>query len=121
MNREIDEDIVLQAFLQEVLPKIERMVTRALRDGRALAELAIDLERGLDEKITGGCAPRQAVANRWLSHPHLDEVQRVALAHEILTTPPTAIPIAMTLLHEQFVLFGVRRLEGDVIAPAKPN
>jgi hypothetical protein len=117
----VDEDLLLHVFMESELEKIERMVTRALRDGRSISELAIDLERGLDEKVTGGCAPRRAIANRFRAHPHLDEQKRNELADAILDTPPTAIPIALTVLHERFVVCGVRRLEGDVIAPAKPS
>jgi serine/threonine-protein kinase len=40
-----DDETLLAAFLEEALPKIERMVTRALVDGRKLGELAIDLEK----------------------------------------------------------------------------
>jgi hypothetical protein len=118
----IDElDQILEAFLQESLPKIERMITRAVRDGRAISELAIDLERGIDEKVRGGCAPRAAVANRWRTHPMLDEAKRNEIAGMILETPPNDVPVAMTILTGRFTFYGVKRIEGDVVAPAKPN
>lgn len=118
---EVDEDQLLQAFLQEVLPKIERVVSRALRDGRSIGELAFDLERGLDDKIRGGCAPRADVADRWRAHPGLPETKRNELADLVMETSQTALPVVLTIIHERFVLYGVRRLEGDVIAPDVPK
>jgi hypothetical protein len=118
---EVDEDMLLQAFLQEVLPKIERIVTRALRDGRAMSELAFDLERGLDDKIRGGCAPRSEVANRWRAHPGLSEAKRNEIADLVMETSLTALPVVLTIIHQRFVLYGVRRLEGDVIGAETPK
>lgn len=119
MSTDIDD--LLEAFLQESLPKIERLVTRALRDGRSVSELAIDLERGLDEKVRGGCAPRLAVATRWRDHPGLTEAKRIELSEMILDTPPTDVPVAITIVTERVTICGVKRLEGDVVAPAKTN
>ena len=114
-------DQILQAFLQESVPMIERVVSRALRDGRKVSELAFDLERGLDEKIRGGCAPRAEVAKRWRSHPEIDDVKRNEIADLILETGPNAVPVVITILVDRFKIFGVKRLEGDAFATGKPN
>lgn len=119
MSDEIDR--ILEAFLQESLPKIERLVTRALRDGRSVSELAIDLERGLDDKVRGGCAPRLAVATRWRDHPGLSEAKRIELSEMILDTSPNDVPVAMTIVTARLTIVGVKRLEGDVLAPDKAN
>lgn len=119
MSDEVDR--ILEAFLQESVPKIERLITRALRDGRSISELAINLQRGLDEKVRGGCAPRIAVATRWRTHPGLSEAKRAELCDLILETPPTDIPVALTIVTERLTIVGVKRLEGDVIAPGKPS
>lgn len=117
----VDEQVLLTAFLQEELSKIERVVSRAIRDGRALSELAVDLERAPDGKISGGCAPREAVAKRWLEHPHVPALKKMEMAAAIRDTPPNEIPVVLTIRHERFVVCGVRRLEGDVVKPGKPN
>jgi hypothetical protein len=119
MSEEIDQ--ILEAFLQEALPKIERVVTRAVRDGRSVSELAFDLERAVDGQITGGCAPRAEVAKRWRSHPQLDAQKRNEVADLILETSPNDIPVAITILTGRFTFYGVKRVEGDLIAPEKPN
>jgi hypothetical protein len=119
VSDEIDQ--ILEAFLQESLPKIERLVTRALRDGRAVSELAIDFERGLDEQVRGGCAPRAAIERRWRTHPDLDDAKRAELADLIAETAPSDIPVAMTIPIRGFKIYGVKRIEGDIIAPEKPN
>lgn len=119
MSDEIDQ--ILEAFLHEARPIIERVVSRALNDGRAISELAVDLQRGADDQIRGGCAPRGAVAKRWRSHPELDDEKRTELADLIAETGPDEIPVAMSIVAGRFKVFGVKRLEGDVIPPAKSN
>lgn len=118
----IDEDLLLDAFLNEVLPKIERLVTRALRDGRSLGELAIDLERTVDGAIKGGCAPREAVAQRWLAHPRIPAMKKMEIAAGVRDTPDTKLPVVLSIAGKAGLLvYGLRRLAGDVIGPDKPN
>jgi hypothetical protein len=117
----VDEPTLLAAFLQEALPTIERLVTRALRGGRAISELAIDLERLEDGKVQGGCAPREAVVQRWLTHPDVAAMKKMEIASHVRETPDDAVPVVLTLFVKGRAIFGVQRLEGDVIAPKKPN
>lgn len=119
MSDEIDQ--ILEAFLQEALPIIERVVSRALNDGRAVSELAVDLQRGADDQIRGGCAPRGAVERRWRAHPDLGEEKRNELADLIAETGPDEIPVAMSIVAGRFKVYGVKRLEGDLLPPEKPN
>ena len=121
MSKEVDD--ILEAFLQENISMIERVVGRALRAGRQVSELAFDLERGLDEKVRGGCAPRAAVANRWRTHPHpnLTDAKRNELADLILETSADDIPVAIVIVTPRVTICGVKRLEGDVLLPPKAN
>ena len=120
MSEELDQ--ILQAFLQESLTMIERITTRAMRDGRKISELAFDLERGLDTKVRGGCAPRAAVAKRWLTHPELSEAKRQEMHDEIINSAPTEIPVVMTLIIDaRYKVYGVKRLTGDVFIAGPSN
>jgi hypothetical protein len=119
MSDEIDQ--ILEAYLQEALPMIERIITRALRDGRKISELAFDLERGADDQTRGGCAPRAAVAKRWREHPDLNEAKRTELADMILAASPDDVPIAMKIHVRKIQLYGVKVLEGELVFPEKPS
>lgn len=127
MSDEIDQ--ILEAFLQESLPMIERTVDRALRDGRGISELAFDLERGVDEKVRGGCAPRAAVSKRWRTHPELTEDKRNEIADQIDGAKPDDLPVVLSILIERYKVTGVERLmisgvkivEGDIVTTGKPN
>ena len=118
-SKEIDR--ILEALLQESLPMIERTVNRALQAGRKVHELAFDLERGLDAKVRGGCAPRAAVAKRFQTHPRLTEEKKNEISDRITNAPPDQIPVAMTILGLQYEIVGVKLVEGDLFAPGKAN
>ena len=119
MTDEIDQ--LLEAFLQQALPMIERVVTRALDDGRKISELAFDLEVGRDGEIRGGCAPRDAVAKRWRAHPKIDEAKRTAIADSILGTAPDDVPVALTIRVDRGEIYGLKVVEGELVVPEKMN
>lgn len=116
-----DDQSVLAAFLQEGLPKIESAVTRALRDGHSLAELAVVLQRAIDGKVTGGCAPREAVVRRFSDDPAIPRADGDRIASFVRETSADQLPVVLTIAREGYTAFAVQRLEGDVIAPPKAD
>lgn len=110
------DDVVLEAFLREVTPTIEELVTRALHQGHPLAEIGIVLERAFDGQIHGGCGGRTGIAAKFSRDARLTAEQR-SVVTEAFRTPDASVPALLVIQGgEGCVTVGVRRLPGTLVA-----
>jgi hypothetical protein len=105
---------VLERFLQDVTPTIETLVTKALQQGRATAELALLLERAFDGAVLGGCESRGDIAAKLGSDPRLTGEQRAALLESIEGAGNDVPAILIVHVGEGEIWVGARRLPGSL-------
>ena len=107
---------VLEDFLRAASATIEELVTRALREGHPVWQLAIVLERKFDGEVGGGCGPRGAVTSRLASDPRLPPEVRSSLVEALGACGLDEVPVVMLVHGEGDIVCGVRRVKGGLVS-----
>ena len=107
---------LLDKFFGSATTTIEELVTRALREGHPVWQLAIVLERKFDGAVAGGCGARGAIASRLACDSRLATESRDAIVNAIVGVGLQEIPVVLLVHVEGVVIGGIRRVQGSLAA-----
>jgi len=111
-----NDQALLDEFFNAATVTIEELVTRALREGHPIWQLAIVLERKFDGEVAGGCGARGAIASRLAGDGRLSTESRDAIVNAIVGVGLQEIPVVLLVHAEGYVAGGVRRVQGSLVA-----
>jgi hypothetical protein len=111
-----NDNRLLDDLFAAVAPAIEEIVTRALHDGKPLADLAVLVERRFDGKVRVSSCPRRSIVDHFGSDLRLSRDVRRTIVDTVSGARPVEVPAVLLVHAEGYVAAGVRKLSGELVA-----